>query len=160
MLRSLRASLPRSPEKIVKKFFNEVERFVGGAPEELESRAARPHGLSGSVALNPRLASTTIALLRSPHRVSSPNNMSHDAESTVSTVSRSTEIIEVETRTRRPRGFAALDAAARSAISRKGGQAAHRAGTAHKFTSDEAREAGKKGSQVTHARRRAGSAMA
>jgi uncharacterized protein len=87
--------------------------------------------------------------------------MSHDAESTASAVSRSTEIIEVETRsTRRPRGFAALDASARSAISRKGGQAAHRAGTAHKFTSDEARAAGKKGSQVTHARRRSGSATA
>jgi general stress protein YciG len=86
--------------------------------------------------------------------------MSHDAESTASAVSRSTEVIEVETRTRLPRGFAALDASARSAISRKGGQAAHRAGTAHKFTSDEARAAGKKGSQVTHSRRRAGAASA
>ena len=56
---------------------------------------------------------------------------------------------------KRLRGFAALDTAARSEISRKGGQAAHRAGTAHKFTTDEARAAGKKGSQVTHARRRA-----
>ncbi len=83
--------------------------------------------------------------------------MSHDAESTASSVVRTaTESLEVsESRPRRPRGFAALDAAARSAISRKGGQAAHRAGTAHKFTSDEARAAGKKGSQVTHARRRA-----
>ncbi len=83
--------------------------------------------------------------------------MSHDAESTVHAVVRtSAESVEVENRPRRPRGFAALDAAARSAISRKGGQAAHRAGTAHKFTSEEARAAGKKGSQITHSRRRAG----
>ena len=34
------------------------------------------------------------------------------------------------------------------------GKAAHTAGTAHEFTSEEAREAGRKGGQATHARRR------
>ncbi len=83
--------------------------------------------------------------------------MSQEAESTTSAVAPPTEVLkEGDAGPRRPRGFAALDAAARSAISRKGGQAAHLAGTAHKFTSDEARAAGKKGSRVTHERRRSG----
>ena len=42
-----------------------------------------------------------------------------------------------------------------SEISRKGGKAAHTAGTAHEFTTDEAREAGRKGGRATHAKRRA-----
>jgi general stress protein YciG len=54
----------------------------------------------------------------------------------------------------RPRGFAAMDRALVSAIARKGGQAAHREGTAHEFTSDEAREAGRRGGRVTHERRK------
>jgi len=41
-----------------------------------------------------------------------------------------------------------------SEISRKGGKAAHSAGTAHEFTSDEARDAGRKGGRATHAKRR------
>jgi general stress protein YciG len=40
-----------------------------------------------------------------------------------------------------------------SEIARKGGKAAHTAGTAHEFTSDEAREAGRKGGRATHAKR-------
>jgi general stress protein YciG len=39
-------------------------------------------------------------------------------------------------------------------ISRKGGKAAHSAGTAHEFTSDEARAAGRKGGLASHAKRR------
>jgi uncharacterized protein len=54
---------------------------------------------------------------------------------------------------RRPRGFAAMDPVIRSAIASKGGKAAHRAGTAHQFTSDEAREAGRKGGLAPHVRR-------
>ena len=42
-----------------------------------------------------------------------------------------------------------------SEIARKGGKAAHAAGTAHEFTSDEARNAGRKGGMATHAKRRA-----
>jgi general stress protein YciG len=54
----------------------------------------------------------------------------------------------------RPRGFAAMDRKLVSEIARKGGKAAHTAGTAHEFTSDEAREAGRKGGRATHAKRR------
>ena len=55
------------------------------------------------------------------------------------------------TRQRRPRGFAAMDRSLVSAIARKGGKAAHSAGTAHEFTTEEAREAGRKGGRATHA---------
>jgi general stress protein YciG len=54
---------------------------------------------------------------------------------------------------RKPRGFAAMDRAKVVAISSKGGRAAHAAGTAHTFTADEARAAGKKGGSAPHARR-------
>jgi general stress protein YciG len=57
--------------------------------------------------------------------------------------------------TKRPRGFAAMPRDQRSAISRKGGLAAHRAGTAHEFNTEEAREAGRKGGRATHAKARA-----
>lgn len=42
-------------------------------------------------------------------------------------------------------GFASMDEKKQREIASKGGQAAHRAGTAHEFTSEEAREAGRKG---------------
>ena len=41
-----------------------------------------------------------------------------------------------------------------SELAKRGGRAAHRAGTAHQFTSDEARVAGRKGGMATHAKRR------
>lgn len=63
--------------------------------------------------------------------------------------------VESTTKPRRPRGFAAMDRDLVSAIARKGGKAAHEAGTAHEFTSEEARSAGRKGGQATHAKRRA-----
>ena len=56
---------------------------------------------------------------------------------------------------RKPRGFAAMDAKLVSELAKRGGVAAHRAGTAHEFTSDEARAAGRKGGMATHAKRRA-----
>ncbi len=59
---------------------------------------------------------------------------------------------------KRPRGFAAMDRQLVSEIARKGGKAAHSAGTAHEFTSEEARVAGRKGGRATHAKRRRGSA--
>ena len=55
---------------------------------------------------------------------------------------------------RRPRGFAAMDRKLVSEIARKGGKAAHSAGTAHEFTTEEARVAGRKGGRATHAKRR------
>lgn len=51
------------------------------------------------------------------------------------------------------RGFAAINPEKLKEISRKGGQAAHALGTAHKFTSEEAREAGKKGGSVRNKQR-------
>ena len=52
------------------------------------------------------------------------------------------------------RGFAAMDPEARSELASKGGKAAHAQGTAHEFTPDEAREAGRKGGLASHRRRR------
>jgi len=56
---------------------------------------------------------------------------------------------------RKPRGFAAMDPQLVSELAKRGGKAAHRAGTAHQFTSDEARVAGRKGGMATHEKRRA-----
>ena len=43
------------------------------------------------------------------------------------------------------RGFASIDPERQREIARLGGQAAHRQGKAHQFTTEEAREAGRKG---------------
>lgn len=56
---------------------------------------------------------------------------------------------------KKPRGFAVMDPKRVSEIASKGGKAAHVAGTAHEFTREEAREAGRKGGHATHAKRRA-----
>ena len=48
--------------------------------------------------------------------------------------------------TRAPkRGFASMDKQKRSEIARLGGRAAHKRGTAHQFSSEEASKAGRKG---------------
>lgn len=52
---------------------------------------------------------------------------------------------------KKKRGFAAMDPKKVAEIASKGGKAAHAAGTAHQFSSDEAREAGKKGGVAHHA---------
>lgn len=54
---------------------------------------------------------------------------------------------------KKKRGFAAISPEKRKEISSLGGKAAHRAGTAHQFTAEEAREAGRKGGYATHAKR-------
>jgi uncharacterized protein len=46
------------------------------------------------------------------------------------------------------RGFASMDAEKQRAIASKGGRAAHEKGTAHEFTPEEAREAGRKGGEA------------
>jgi uncharacterized protein len=46
------------------------------------------------------------------------------------------------------RGFASMDQAKQREIASKGGKAAHQKGTAHEFTSEEAREAGRKGGEA------------
>ncbi|MEB3287363.1 MAG: KGG domain-containing protein [Vampirovibrionales bacterium] len=45
------------------------------------------------------------------------------------------------------RGFASMDEARQREIASKGGKAAHEKGTAHEWTSAEAREAGRKGGE-------------
>lgn len=52
--------------------------------------------------------------------------------------------------TKRPRGFAAMDPDKRRAIASKGGKSAHAMGTAHQFSSEEARLAGIKGGNAPH----------
>jgi len=46
------------------------------------------------------------------------------------------------------RGFASMDHEKQRAIAREGGRAAHQSGNAHEFTSEEAREAGRKGGKT------------
>ena len=48
------------------------------------------------------------------------------------------------------RGFASMDREKQRAIARMGGKAAHQKGTAHEWTRDEARAAGRKGGVLSH----------
>jgi general stress protein YciG len=50
------------------------------------------------------------------------------------------------------RGFASMDPQKRREIASKGGRAAHAQGSAHEFTAEEARVAGRKGGEAAHAR--------
>ena len=52
------------------------------------------------------------------------------------------------------RGFASMDRTKQREIASKGGKAAHQKGTAHEWTSEEARDAGRKGGIASHQRRR------
>jgi len=51
------------------------------------------------------------------------------------------------------RGFASMDGEKQRQIARLGGKAAHRQGTAHEFTPEEARAAGRKGGEAVSANR-------
>jgi len=51
------------------------------------------------------------------------------------------------------KGFAAMDPKRVREIASQGGKAAHAAGTAHEFTQEEARIAGRKGGYASHAKR-------
>jgi len=51
------------------------------------------------------------------------------------------------------RGFASMDPERQRQIASEGGRAAHEKGTAHEFTSEEAREAGRKGGMASHRRK-------
>jgi general stress protein YciG len=53
----------------------------------------------------------------------------------------------------RNRGFASMDSQKQREIARKGGKAAHQKGTAHEFSADEARVAGRKGGEAVSANR-------
>jgi len=58
---------------------------------------------------------------------------------------------------RKKRGFAAMDINLVRELARKGGVAAHEAGTAHEFRGEEARIAGRKGGIASHAKDRSSS---
>ena len=51
------------------------------------------------------------------------------------------------------RGFASMDPDKQRLIASKGGQAAHKKGTAHQWTSEEARMAGRKGGRARQKRK-------
>jgi len=50
------------------------------------------------------------------------------------------------------RGFASMDPERQRLIASQGGRVAHQLGVAHQWTSEEARNAGKKGGQNSHGR--------
>ncbi len=52
------------------------------------------------------------------------------------------------------RGFASMDRTKQREIASRGGKAAHAKGTAHEWTSEEARDAGRKGGIASHQKRR------
>jgi len=49
---------------------------------------------------------------------------------------------------KKPRGFAAMDPAKHRLIASQGGKASHESGRGHRFTSEKARAAGRKGGRV------------
>jgi uncharacterized protein len=55
---------------------------------------------------------------------------------------------------RSARGFAAMDRERQRQIASEGGRAAHRQGVAHQWSSEEAREAGRKGGQNSRRNKR------
>lgn len=56
---------------------------------------------------------------------------------------------EVRSNGKERRGFASMSPEKQREIASKGGRAAHQKGTAHEWTSDEARQAGRKGGQIS-----------
>jgi general stress protein YciG len=76
-----------------------------------------------------------------------------DAQTAPAVVAEPTAAAPTEERRPRRRGFAAMDRDRVKEIASKGGKAAHAAGTAHQFSSDEARNAGRKGGMAPHVRR-------
>jgi general stress protein YciG len=57
------------------------------------------------------------------------------------------------------RGFASMDRNKQRDIASKGGKAAHQKGRAHEWTSEEAREAGRRGGIASHRRKQEGGEM-
>ena len=56
------------------------------------------------------------------------------------------------------RGFAAMDPAEQRRIASEGGKASHASGRGHRFSADEARDAGRKGGQASRGRSNQGGA--
>jgi uncharacterized protein len=72
------------------------------------------------------------------------------ATAPVADVTSSPKVGHAPAREKKKRGFAAMNLEQVRELARRGGVAAHRAGTAHEFTSDEARAAGRKGGLASH----------
>lgn len=60
--------------------------------------------------------------------------------------------ISMQTQKGRGRGFASMSPEKKREIASKGGKAAHALGTAHKWTSEEAQAAGRKGGSISRRR--------
>ncbi|MBA2287175.1 MAG: general stress protein [Ktedonobacteraceae bacterium] len=60
----------------------------------------------------------------------------------------------MQTQKGRGRGFASMSPEKKREIASKGGKAAHALGTAHKWTSEEAQAAGRKGGSISRRRPR------
>jgi general stress protein YciG len=74
------------------------------------------------------------------------------SESNTSTTKLGGDSAEEPPKNRSRRGFAVMDSCVARELSRRGGIAAHRAGTAHRFSREEARAAGRKGGLAVHAK--------
>ena len=106
---------------------------ANNAEARMDERSGRSIGIGGSSSLS-GASGTISSVTRSENGVDSRG---------AATVTRKT-----------PRGFAAMDPQAQRAIAAKGGRAAHQKGTAHEFTSEEARIAGRKGGEASRGGRR------
>jgi len=72
-------------------------------------------------------------------------NLNHQAEGQHERGQQESSASQGQSPKKSNRGFASMDPAKQKEIASKGGRAAHEKGTAHQFTPDEAREAGRKG---------------
>ena len=63
-----------------------------------------------------------------------------------------TEVEIIEEQPKRIQGFASMSEEKKRAIASKGGRAAHALGKAHKWTSEEAQAAGRKGGMISRRR--------
>lgn len=79
----------------------------------------------------------------------SANPMSRTTAATSASKATTGKAAADKTVTKRPRGFAAMDSATQRRIASEGGRASHLSGRGHRFTSEEARAAGRKGGQAT-----------
>ena len=68
------------------------------------------------------------------------------------TVTYVTEVEIIEEPPKRKQGFASMSDEKKRAIASKGGRAAHALGKAHKWTSEEAQAAGRKGGTISRRR--------
>ena len=95
-----------------------------------------------AVLLAHRLQPVCLIALRGVQR-GATENQGHRADVLVMEVTVATE----------DRGFASMERIKQREIASKGGKAAHQTGTAHEWTSEEAREAGRKGGMASHRRK-------